>query len=143
MRNRVQKTFTQPTLTQQHSKDEVDINNIMARYIKTGVLDHVTKYEAQYIETSECDYHQSMNIIRKADEMFLELPAKVRKQFDNDPGEFLSFVENPVNHSKLAEMGLTKPPMSPTSDNPAHAPATVQPTETPSDHAPASPSPAI
>ena len=43
-------TFTQPTLAQQHSKDEVDINLIMARYIKTGVLDHVAKYQPQYSE---------------------------------------------------------------------------------------------
>jgi len=143
MRNRVQKTFTQPTLTQQHSKDEVDINNIMARYVKTGVLDHVSKYQPQYIETTQCDYHESMNIIRKADEMFLDLPATVRKKFDNDPGKFLTFVENPENHSKLAEMGLTKTPISPPGDNPPTDPAPCPTTETPSDPAPASPAPAV
>ena len=66
-------TFTQPSLTQQHSKDETDINKIMARYIKTGVIDHVAKYQPQYTENSEVDYHNSLNIILKADEMFSEL----------------------------------------------------------------------
>lgn len=112
------KTFTQPTLAQQHSKDEVDINNIMARYIKTGVIDHVARYQPQYTENTMQDYHESLNIIHKANAMFSDLPSAVRKQFDNDPAKFMDFVHNPDNHSKLREMGLTETPMSPPSDNP-------------------------
>jgi len=112
-------SFTQPSLTQQHSKDEVDINLIMARYIKTGVLDHVAKYEPQYSENTATDYHESMNIVIRANDMFADLPSSVRKQFDNNPAEFLNFVQNPDNISKLAEMGLTNnSPISPTGDKP-------------------------
>lgn len=136
--------FTQPTLTQQHSKDEVDINNIMARYIKTGVIDHVAKYSPQYTENTSTDYHQAMNIVLKADTMFGELPSTVRKQFDNNPAEFLTFVNDEKNHDKLAEMGLTnKSTMSPTGDNPPPQPP-VQPTQvtpTPTEPAPASTTP--
>lgn len=102
--------FTQPTLAQQHSKEEVDINNIMKRYIKTGVIDHVTKYKPQYTENTMQDYQTSQNIIIKADNMFQELPSQVRKQFDNDPGRFLEFVSDEKNHDKLAEMGLNNAP---------------------------------
>lgn len=101
--------FTQPTLAQQHTKDAVDINQIMARYIKTGVLDHVTKYQPQYTDNTMQDYQQSQNIIIKADLMFSELPSQVRKNFGNDPAAFLDFVSNEANHDKLAEMGLTQP----------------------------------
>lgn len=133
-------TFTQPTLTQQHSKDEVDINKIMARYIKTGVIDHVAKYQPQYTDNSETDYHSSMNIVIKADAMFSELPSTVRKQFNNDPASFLAFVNDEANHSKLAEMGLTNPPIIPIPPEPAPASPTVQPTEP--NPAPPAPAPA-
>lgn len=139
-------TFTQPTLTQQHSKDECDINKIMARYVKTGVLDHVAKYAPQYTENNEVDYHNSMNIVLRANEMFADLPSPVRLRFENDPGQFLEFVNNPDNHSQLAEMGLTNTPMSPPSDNPAPPTAPpgqqASPETPPSEPAPAAPVPA-
>lgn len=121
--------FTQPTLTQQHSKDQVDINNIMKRYIKTGVLDHVAKYQPQYRDNNATDYQESMNIVIKADEMFSELPAQARKHFNNDPAAFLDYVQNPANHDTLHELGLTDPPA------PTQHP--VKPTETQSEPAPA------
>lgn len=142
---RVQKKFTQPTLAQQHSKDEVDINNIMKRYRKTGIIDHVAKHQGNYGENDGIDYHQSMNIIRRADEMFLELPSQVRKEFGNNPAEFLDFVDNPANIEKLREMGLTNTPITPTSTTSESPPdpSVDQPTKTPSDPAPASPESAV
>ena len=102
----------------------------MARYIKTGVIDHVAKYEPQYSVNTDVDYHQSMNIIIKADEMFGDLPSAVRKQFENDPAQFLKFVSNPDNISKLAEMGLTDQPYNPTPvEPPAPDPTTAKPSE--------------
>jgi len=138
---RIQKKFTQATLAQQHAKDEVDINNIMKRYRKTGIIDHVAKHQGSYGEHDGIDYHSSMNIIRKADEMFLELPSQVRKEFGNDPAEFLDFVDNSANIERLSEMGLTNTPSTPTSttsESPPDPPV-VKPTKTPSDPAPASP----
>ena len=44
--------------------------------------------------------------------MFSELPSTVRKEFANNPGEFLAFVYDEKNHDKLAEMGLTNTPYS-------------------------------
>lgn len=134
-------TFSQPTLTQQHSKDEVDINLIMARYIKTGVIDHVAKYSGQYLDNQAIDYHESQNTLIAADAMFLELPSSVRAQFKNDPAEFLTFVSNEENHSKLAEMGLTKtPPITAPAEPPPTDPPVKPSPETTSD--PSAPAPA-
>lgn len=136
-------TFTQPSLTQQHQKEEVDINNIMARYIKTGVIDHVNKYQGQYTENRETDYHSALNLINRANSMFLDLPSQVREKFKNDPGAFLDFVENPDNHEKLREMGLTNSQPKTITDNevsPSPTPSPVgQQANTPSETAPASP----
>ena len=37
---------------------------------------------------------------------FDDLPAKVRREFDNDPFKFLEFVEDPENVERMAELGL-------------------------------------
>ena len=101
-------TFTQPSMAQQHQKDEVDVNKIMERYTRTGVIDHVNKYQGQYGEATGISYHEAMNEIIKADDMFMELPSKVRKRFGNDPAQFLEFVSDPDNHDKIYEYGLGK-----------------------------------
>ena len=40
--------------------------------------------------------------------MFEELPSKTRAKFNNDPGEFIKFVNNPMNAQEIYDMGLTK-----------------------------------
>ena len=62
---------------------------------------------------SGISYHEAMNEIIKADDMFMELPSKVRKRFGNDPAQFLEFVSDPDNHDKIYEYGLgNRPPPS-------------------------------
>jgi hypothetical protein len=40
--------------------------------------------------------------------MFMSLPAKIRSRFQNDPGAFLDFVQNPENRDEMIELGLAK-----------------------------------
>ena len=108
-RNRLQKSFKgEESRTNQSMAPDTDINNIMKRYEKTGLLDHVNRYQGDYGDFTNVpvDYHDAMNIVRAADEMFMSLPATVRSRFENDPGKFLAFVENPENASAMVEMGL-------------------------------------
>lgn len=104
-------TFTEPTLTQQHQRDEVDVNNIMKRYVKSGVIDHVNKNEPFYGEVPACQYHEAVEQIKLADDMFSELPSPIRKHFDNDPAQFLAFVQDPRNKDDLYTMGLASSPV--------------------------------
>lgn len=121
--------FTQPSMTQQHQKDEVDVNNIMRRYVKTGVIDHVNRNQPFYGDVPAHTYHEAIEQVRKADEMFLELPSAVRKFFDNDPAQFLAFVQDPANKEDLYTMGLADRPLPSTlvqpsgQDEPGEAPA--------------------
>ena len=78
-------------MTEQSHKAACDINNIMARYVKTGTLDHVRKYEPVYADVSPGEYHDAMNVIADTKTMFEELPSQLRRQFQNDPEEFLRF----------------------------------------------------
>ena len=90
-RKRVQIKFTGETLTEQNHKSACDINNIMARYVKTGTLDHVRKYEAVYADVLPSEYHDAMTVIADTKTMFEELPSELRSEFKNDPEVFLRF----------------------------------------------------
>jgi phage internal scaffolding protein len=110
-RNRSTLKFKKPSMTKQSFRDEVNINNIMKKYEKTGLLTHVKQYGGKYADLADSsDYHTSMNIILEAQEAFDTLPSKVRHEFYNDPAKFLEFVQDPANAEKMIEMGLAERP---------------------------------
>lgn len=95
--------------TKQSFKDECDINQIMSRYQKTGVLDFVAKHAPQYGDSTGVDFRQGLDTVIRARQMFEDLPSSIRAKFQNDPGAFLDFCSDPANRSEMAEMGLLKP----------------------------------
>lgn len=92
--------------TQQQFKDDCDINKILAKFRRTGVLTHVTQYQPQYGEVPSGDYAEAMRTVATAQTLFQELPAHLRKEFNHDAEQFLSFVQNPDNAERAAELGL-------------------------------------
>lgn len=108
-----------PSLTKQSMSAECDINTIMKRYEKTGIVNHVSIYKGDYGDfISEGDYHSHLNLVIAADAAFQTLPAKIRRQFDNDPSKFLEFVDDDSNTDQMIEMGLVKPQASPEHSSP-------------------------
>lgn len=109
------------SLTKQSMKKETDVNFIVAKYQKTGMMQHREQHEGQYGEFFAIDYHEALNAVIAAQTMFSTLPSSMRNRFNNDPGEFIAFVENPDNLEEMNELGLTKPlPGEPRKDsNPA------------------------
>lgn len=104
---RVQVHFTEPSLTKQAMGAETDINNIMRKYEKDGIITHLAKHQGQYGDFSEVvDYHTALNTMIEADDAFASLPSRIRGEFNNDPGKFLDFVHDPKNIDKMVEMGL-------------------------------------
>lgn len=101
---------TGPSLTHQSEAQACDINQILARWQKTGVLEHRNQHEGSYADftNTPSDYHESMNSVLRADEMFSSLPSSVRRRFHNDPGAFLDFVADPNNAQEMVKMGLAK-----------------------------------
>lgn len=98
---------TSDCFVQQHQAADCDINNIMARYERDGLIPHVNQYEGQYGDfTGVVDYQSALHIVQDAEACFMSLPAQVRKKFDNDPGAFLDFVTNPDNRDEMVSMGL-------------------------------------
>lgn len=109
---RFQFSTTGISLTHQSMAPECDVNSIMRKYEKTGILEHRNTFEGKYGDFTDApmDYHAAANSVLAADEMFQSLPARVRRRFHNDPGAFVDFVGNPENASELVSMGLASAP---------------------------------
>lgn len=92
--------------TRQSEADALDINNIMKKYEKTGVLPFAGR-EAFYADVSTMgDYREALAAVTMADEAFMALPAGVRSKFENDAAQFLDFCSDPSNREEMVEMGL-------------------------------------
>lgn len=95
------------TMTQQHFVGEVDINNIVARALKTGILGDpmaIAGRQAVFGDFSAVgSYHEALNRITAAQAAFMELPADVRSRFNNDPGALVDYMSSPFGEDKLRE----------------------------------------
>jgi len=99
----------EPTLAQQHPKDEVDINNILYKYTQTGILP-IGSHEPAYGDFSMVnDYHTAMNAIKNAQNAFNDLPAVLRERFANDPANLIDFLNDDNNRSEAEKLGLIIP----------------------------------
>jgi len=98
-----------PSLTQQQFKEEADINTIVDRFLKSGVLPTAATMP-QYVDYEGVfDFQSAMNVVRRADENFMRLDAKVRARFNNSPQAFLEFFANPENADEAIRLGLAIP----------------------------------
>jgi hypothetical protein len=90
--------------TKQSFKDECDINKLLKKAAVKGGLAHIQKYpEATYGEFDPAmDLFVARERIAKAEEIFMDLPAEVRREFNNDAVAFIQHGQN-VGLEKLIE----------------------------------------
>lgn len=124
-RKRVTLTFTEPSMTKQAPANEVDINQIMDRYLKTGELP--SPRPAQYGDATEIpDFETAMQIVIAGQNAFEALPAKLRERFGNDPAQFLAFIDDPANYDEAVKLGLVQAKETPVSVEKPEEPAATQ-----------------
>ncbi|WNK13403.1 MAG: internal scaffolding protein [Microvirus sp.] len=99
-----------PSKTKQSFKDECDIQTIMSKFQRTGLLDFVNKRAPHYGDVTGINFDDAMDRVIRGREFFADLPSSLRDQFDNSPGEFFEFIANPANAEAMAELGLLPPP---------------------------------
>lgn len=99
---------TLPSRTKQQFKEECDINNIISRFLKTGVLNFTSKNAPRYGDVTAIEYQDAMLKVAQARTLFAELPAAIRSRFDNEPAQFLAFVQDEKNRDEALAMGLLK-----------------------------------
>ena len=96
----------EPSLAQQHFKDECDINNILRQFNITGLLPE-SPISPQYGDfTGIGDYHTALNKVIAAQDEFDSLPAQIRARFDNDPASLIEFLNDEANRPEAEVLGL-------------------------------------
>ncbi len=130
--------------TKQSFKDETDINKIMKRAQKSGTISHLAKYQPRYGDFANFDFFEAQLQLSKGREIFDALPPELRSEFQQEPGKFFDYVNDPANKDELAKKlpGLAEPGrqnLSTRGNTPADEAAALEALETPEDPAPADP----
>ena len=100
--------FTRASRTKQSFRDECDINNILRQFNVTGQLP-AGSVQPQYGDFSGItDYQSALNAVMAAQDSFLQLPAKVRAKFDNDPALFVDWASDEANKDEMKALGLLR-----------------------------------
>lgn len=94
------------TPTKQSFKMQCDINHIMDKYVRTGIITHLNPVAPQFLDAEVGSFQEAIELVSGAREMFLELPATLRARFGNDPGSLLEFLHDPANRSEAIQLGL-------------------------------------
>lgn len=93
------------SLTRQSEAEACDINVIMRRYEKTGILPEGV--EGFFADVSNIgDYRAVQEKLEVGKEIFYQLPAVEREKFRNDVGTFLDFAADPGSVPELVRLGL-------------------------------------
>lgn len=108
-RERVCIVFLEKSRTLQAPRDGCDAKAIVRRYASTGIVEHLVKMEPRYGDfTNVRDYLESATRVLDAQAGFDALPAEMRDRCDNDPAQFIEFVNDPENMEELHALGLGK-----------------------------------
>lgn len=101
-------TFTEPTRTQQHFRDECDINKVVERALRTGDATlFTTTQRAEYYDCTAFEsYQASIDYVRDVEDDFDSLPSKTRKFFGNSVENYVSFMSDPRNAAQAVKLGL-------------------------------------
>lgn len=111
-RKNLTKLDTGKSDTAQDKRNQCDINRIMERAKKNGIMPNFNQRKLIYADFASLPtYQESLNKVIAMENEFMSLPAKTRKEFDNDPQKLLDFVTNPANEEKSIELQLLPKPV--------------------------------
>lgn len=121
------KAFTQLVCGDSRVKPEFakrsDIKDIVARYKKTGMIENVRRQQPVFADVSSLgDFHVVAGKLAMASQAFAQLPAVVRKRFDNKPSELIAFIQDKANLDEAIKLGLVAKKDPPKVDPPVVPP---------------------
>ena len=99
-----------PSRTKQSFLEEADINNIMRKYINTGVLPVGDRKPTYGDFSSGAEYQDLQNQLIQAQQEFELLPADIRDRFGNSPEAMIDFLSDPENEAEAIAIGLIADP---------------------------------
>lgn len=127
--NRVHPVIIGPSMTEQKFKDECDIHNILSQFKRTGMIAHIAKHQPEFQHFPEnIDYQDNLQIVMDAQYNFSKLPAKLRAEFNNDPGLFLNALHDPANRGRFEDLGILNKRQAPVPPDPGAPSPTAEQT---------------
>jgi len=109
--------------TKQEFKDECDINNILAKFRRTGRITHIREHGARYGDATLTSYEEAMLTIAGANTLWEDLPSDLRNKFGGIK-KFLAWQEK-ASSAEIKQLFGEAPP----------SPAETEAPEAPSDAA--------
>lgn len=102
--------------TEQAHKNECDVNRIIQKYDRTGLITHVSRFEAEFGDLTGLEFKAAQDKVANALSMFEQLPANIKKRFRNSPQDLLTFMEDPNNREEAIDLGLIDSRWTPETD---------------------------
>lgn len=107
-RVRQQRVLEEGSSVQQHPRDRVNINSIVARYVATKDENLLRGSNDPIYATVDMglELQEAMDTIQVAQERFMELDASIRAAAENSLPQFLDMLNDPQQVELLQELGL-------------------------------------
>lgn len=103
--------FSLPSRTKQEFKDESDITLLVERYRKTGYFYDPLSGERKQPRmpmfedwSGDVDFQVAQDVVRRGNAAFAQIPAYIRRMFEDSPEAFLAVASNPAQVEKFAEL---------------------------------------
>jgi len=105
-------TYPSRSRTKPEFHKEANINRIMKKYRRTGLLgDPLQLRNMKYGDfATGNDFSDMYMRVKDAQFEFNSLPAKIRNRFNNDPAQLVDFINDPKNDAEAIELGLRAKP---------------------------------
>lgn len=117
--------------TQQHFKDQCDINKIVNNLEATGSADHVKQARERYGDFTEIlDVGVNLDKATKAKQLYEHLPVALRKATGNSIQGMFEFINDEKNFDECVKLGIFNKPEKPNAGTPAAGEINPQSTKT-------------
>lgn len=96
-------------MTKQEDAASADVNVVLARALRGTQPIPQPLADLAYADVSAIsDYRSCVDRVTRAHEAFMQLPALVRREYDNDAALFLDAFQSPEGLARLGELGVVK-----------------------------------
>lgn len=97
-------TFTEKSLTQQHFKDDCDVNIILERFLRTGEVPTASVIPSYQDVSDFADFRELQDAMSDATDYFESLPARVRARYNNDVTNFYESLNTKQGYSDFVSL---------------------------------------
>lgn len=93
--------------TKQSFRDQVNINTIIKKHRRTGMIRHLNAKKPFYGDVSHItDYQTALETVKNAENLFMNMSSEIRERFQNDPQQMIDFLNNVDNREEAIKLGM-------------------------------------